>query len=73
MIYFSKFSFNIFRIGRTAGSETLDEEDYCRCYSSTFWSHFIYRFVDFLFLFPDVLYCGFINIELTADSTVAHV
>lgn len=47
MIYFLKFPFNIFRIGRTAGSKSLDKGDYCRCYSSTFWSRFIYRFVDF--------------------------
>lgn len=44
-----------------------------RCYLSTFWNGFMYRLVNFLYLFLDVSYYWFIITELTANSIITHV
>lgn len=43
-----------------------------RCYLSTFWNGFMYRLVNFLYLFLDISYYWFIITELTANSIITH-
>ena len=37
------------------------------------WSHLTYTLLNFLFLFLDVPYCGFINTEPWVGSTITHI
>lgn len=58
------------RLNCDLNGDSIASITYDTCYFSTFCNNFMYRPVNFLYLFLDISYYWFITIELTAKSIV---